>query len=387
MEESNSVRWRPIARAWFASCFAIGFAVLSFAAEPRRQIDELVAKALKSRDGIASYHLVVHEETALNAIPGAVKEIRKYRHEVWFANGKNRTDRTILESNVETLSGQIGQRSITCRNCERPGFAITNNQGDKFVSSLKYEKMDAEFENRDWLHFDWKQMGLLHESLGKYHSRSADSSLRGLQRMDKPEVESKIEGQMTLHTASVSGQPGAIFTCTFRPDYSNNPVRYLTRSAVRDPAEKPMEKVTEIEYSNANSAGIYYPKVIRHRLSQGGVPTFDQTLKFETVELNEPIPVSVFTLAGLALKKGTPIEVPEIQDIRKQPTWGDGHVDRERTRGKQADEYYAKLESQSSPVPDIPEPGRTWPFYVAGFFGVLAAGLFVKVLKSRRASQ
>src|SRR4029079_5788587 len=120
--------------------------------------------------------------------------------------------------------------------------------------------------------------------------------------------------------------------------------------------------------------------------TSAGQLVVEQEVVVEAGDFNQPIADSVFTLPGVGVSSGTPIELPGVADRGKQPTWQSGQIDRNYTREKQAADVYNGMSGQVAPVPDetnVP-PRRGWIYYaLAACLAVCGVVLLWKTLVRR----
>lgn len=348
---------------------------------------EVVGKALSSRDALQDYHVVVLNDLKFAATPAEATSgklsTETTRYTVWRQGDRVRTDAFKLASSSHPDS--VARRQIRCRNCERPGYALETMVSANAISPVAYRKIDAQFDADDYWRIDWRKLGWLDGDFGVYPEWTPDTSLRAFRDAPGARVERvQLDGVPCVRIARTGWQDTKM-SCWLRPDQGMNPVKYDSEPA--DP-KTGIRQTTMIDYARDAGTGVWFPKSVAHTRVSGGIVLHDSRMTVEKAEFNRPIPNEVFTLAGLGLKNGTPIKLPEVKGIGNEPTWQDGKVDKERTSSKQAAEYYSKLwEAQTTPpVPDSPPPSR-WPYFTgAGGLALMGGGLLYWAVRRKRAA-
>lgn len=339
--------------------------VMSFSATssgqepPDRQ--QMIEGIFAQRERIKSYHLRFTVE--MNAPhPSAavpIKDVRKF--EIWHAGQSTRTEQRIVESNYDPA--EVGGRRVQCRNCEKEGhgvvFTITKT-GSTPVEVLPLDK----FASKEKFRTDWRLIGLFPGDVYASFDRDPRATLR-LLASDKRSVLTPVANSEIVLRLN-EGPAHREFTLA--SEFDHNPTRFAMSS--------PESEVKfEVEYQKVNE--ISFPKSITLRQSFGKKPPTEQKITFELVELNLPIDPSVFTVAGMQLPDGLPVELP---DRKKSvtPTWRDGKLDYEKTMEKESVRGYIELKEKAAaaPIADIdPNPpwlSRSWPYLAAAGLSLLA---------------
>lgn len=337
------------------------------------------------RSDIRSYHLVVRRVVRIGgefrSPPRDVSETAVF--EVWKQGDRTRTDFRKLGSDPPAVDD--GHRSVVCRNCIRPGYAAHAgiNPGGGYFMSVTFHKLDAQYDREDEFRIDWKGIGLLNGPSADYRTEPADATLLLFHKLSGVRVEPARVGTAAVDQL-VGSTPSGKTTLRYavRPDLGGNPVVIEQFS----PTDKFTAR-TSIDYAKAAGTDIWFPTAVRYNRSMGGKTILDEVLTFETVEINQPIPESVFTLAGFGLQKNTPIEYPEIKRDGDQPLWDGEKVDPTRNARQMVTEAYrADLKGQV-PVPDTPEPGRHLPYYLGGGLLAVVGGVLVARAVRRRTAR
>jgi hypothetical protein len=341
----------------------------------------ILDQARGSRSGIKIYHLVVRTHTRL--VPDS-REPQKVDdssavYTVWRRGDVVRTDYVKTGSTWDPMG--VGRRRIICRNCERRGYALDTSINPDSISPVQFYPINEKFDKEDRFQIKWADLGLLDGSLTDYLRKTPDATL----------LLFKTTPGVVSGPSNWGGRPavryhlplpdGAGMSCWLRPDLGMNPVRYeMAAPAARASHE------TSIDYAKAKGTDIWFPTTVHYRRTIDDVVVLDQRLDVETAEINQPIPAEVFTFRGMGLPEGTPIEYPEIKRSDDQPTWDGEKVDPTRTRGQRSLEaYYHQMRIEPT-VPDTPEPGRRWPYYLAGGLLAIVGGVLLARAVRRRAA-
>ncbi len=346
--------------------------------------EQVVADALRARKGVTRYHLVMTVRMS-TAVRGEPTLIQRQRWEVWSDAGRLRTDRTMLEHTK--TPNEVGQRSVVCRDCERAGYATTTNQGPNYLTPVQYPQLDAKFDATDITRVDWRMFGLLNAALNMYIRDPNDAFLRAIGNFKQVTVKAvSLDGGLPGTELTGVSASGTTFTARFSPEQSGNPVYYRMADGPPGGGPADMEQETRTEYRLVQPANVWFPSRSTFRVGGAGdgVAHLDHEWVFETAELNAPIDPVVFTLAGMGLADGTPVELPEVADRSAQPTWQQGRLDDKATRGKQAAAVYRQMLAEGAATD--PAPARTmvrWP-YLLGAAVLAAVGLGFLVRGARR---
>ena len=169
--------------------------------------------------------------------------------------------------------------------------------------------------------------------------------------------------------------------CRFSPNQGGNPVGFILTSEGKGSRA---EQATTVDYARNEPSGIWFPKRVTFKSQIGDTVHLAMRLDIEVAELNQPIPDVTFTLAGLGLRTGTPVELPEVPKRENQPTWQDGKLDAEKTRGKQAAKAYQKLLEMKAEADNPPPAPSRWPYYLAAGAAAIIGGWFLYRAARRR---
>lgn len=250
----------------------------------------VLAKALASRKALPKqYHIVLTESDSV----GPNKPHHQFREiSVWSKNDALRTDAFKKSSSFDP--GGVGWREITCRNCERPGYAIkTRAGGGTSLVVADFSKLDAAFDAADYWRIDWRGLGLLQDSLDGYAKEPYTQTLDllAVHANDAAEVKPLNGFPCLVLTSIPKGDVRLTRTCWFRPDLGMNPV--LCEDAASD---WDFKKRTEVEYRKVGNLDAWYPSSVRHTRTQGGRLVFDEKLSVLLADFESPVADSVFTL-------------------------------------------------------------------------------------------
>ena len=336
---------------------------------------ELTTAARRSRDAlVGEFRLVVTSDMRVPRHALKKIDVHRARVAVWSRGNLLRTERTVLESYFDKSAP--GVRTITCRNCERPGYAIRTVAGDATGrAEVGFERLDAEFERIDMWNIDWKRFGLRHGMIADYARGSADATLAELAAKGEREPQRSESGGRSCDVVSQPEVNGGRLRAWFCPELGGNPVRYEATW----PGET--STVTEITYAKLPGGLGWYPEKVFHQEVSKGSELIRETVVVERADFGVVVPESTFTVAGLGLDDGQFIAYPEIKNSDKYPTLKNGKVDKEYTSGKQAvDGYLASINRGDipAPTPDAPPPTNR-PYYLASaaVFAALAVGSLI----------
>jgi hypothetical protein len=359
---------------------AVGFLA---AAQPAGALTpaQAVEIALKSHLPAKSYHLVARSTSLSNVDGKLMRQVIDY--EVWVSGDKVRTDS--LPSVFEPSPKQVGMRRILCRNCERPGYALSTMRSPSAVSAVTFDKIDAKFDDTDPHRIDWRALGLYCGNIEIYATRPYEGTLRALASR-APKLEPARDAGIDYLTLTMNAN-NSRRTCWLRPDQAFRPTRITTQGGTPpggNPAKRHLQETTA-EYTLHKPSGAWLPKTFVHIRKFGDDIQVDQRVELDFRSVNEPIPDKVFTLAGFDLQIGTPVELPEIKKKEDAPTWQESGLDKEKTMGKQAAAaYYGRM--KANPVPDQPQrsgAGR-WAYFVGAAVLAVVGGLVLRRVVFRR---
>ncbi len=259
-------------------------------------VKELSDRAVASRKGIHSYHIVAKSRIFTMGESETTNIAVESTYEIWSRGNKVRTDRTITKSSDQPEN--VDHRRINRRNCERDGYALHTNQGLKRLVGVTFYKIDNKYDMDDNCKIDWTVFSLRNHHSQGYTKGRADEVMLSMSKHKNLKIEPVTIQSQKLVTVSGDGGPGTLAQIWFAPEYSGNPVRFLMKLDV-------LTRETLVEYQKVD--GYWYPKSTHHINKQGDKISDEEQLTFELVELNSDIPDSVFTFAGLNLLSGTPI--------------------------------------------------------------------------------
>jgi hypothetical protein len=345
----------------------------TFAADPV-PVKDAVAAAFESRKQIKTFHLVITVQSSdMNTGKKEDETRERRRFEVWSDGKRSRLDWTILEHNREPK--QVNRRHITCRHCEREGYAAYTVRGKGFIHTVDFRKITPEFEAADSMNLDWAHLGFMS---GYTRSLTARDEFSVLLKPEATVSASRLveNGETVFRYESVLQNPNCLRRIDLLPEKGYNP---STVAVICD--KENYRQVMNAEYALDPHSQLWFPKKIRYTKTASENFIFsDNQLTFETVELNVPIPEVTFTLAGFDLVDNTAIQFPEVKKLEEAPTWQKGKADPKRPLGDVVRETYEKMNQTGAraPVPDNPPSwfSRSWPYLVAGGLTILAVFLF-----------
>lgn len=339
---------------------------------------KVIDTARDCRNKIASYRVVINSVILRQSSEQAPLATNHLRYEAWSDGHRQRCDITRTASTNDPKV--VGTRTIWCRNGPRDGYIATTSIGVGYIAPLTFHK-DGEAGGREAGQVDWARLGLLESEVTDYSSRRPDDTLMQLRANNKLSLTQLAAdgGHVYVVNAAVKS---ADLEARFRPEYGMNPVLYKTEV----PSAR-LFKQTTVAYDRVKGAELWYPTVVRHIRTVRGRTAVDETLTVELAEINQPISAYIFTEAAFGLPIGTPIGYPGVARLEEQPTWTGESVDPKRTVGKQITEAYQFMEASTPPVPDTPEPGRRWPYYLGGgLLAVVGSGLLHRARRRRTAA-
>ncbi len=342
----------------------------------------LVSNVLSSRKMLPSeYHLEFKRESK-SSEAGKAENSESSIISVWSRGSLLRTD---VSKIVSTRDKQhVGRRSITCRNCERPGFALFTKVGSKdSISLVQFEKLDAAFDARDNWRIDWRGLGLLPDDLSGYRTTPVTSLLDQITRVRDCKIESiEREGSacyvVTIPVVNKSGGSASRKSWYCR-DFGMNPIRFEDSGGLL--------QVTDITYQKLKGIDTWFPMTIHHVRTQNGKIIFDEMLVVELMNFGDHISDEIFQLAGLKLDEGQPVRFPEIKNLEESPVWRNGKLDRNYTAVMQtidSMDFRAK-QLDLQPIPDVDTGTSRWIYYFGA--GVLALVGIVIAYFARRTSK
>jgi hypothetical protein len=76
----------------------------------------------------------------------------------------------------------------------------------------------------------------------------------------------------------------------------------------------PMKAILESDVVAVGGAGVWFPRRVVFRQSQGPTPILEEMVDVTEARINEPIAPETFTLSGLHLREGTYISLPDRKE-------------------------------------------------------------------------
>jgi len=354
---------------------AFSFARYAVGAESDLKKEDVLAKIAGCRKSLPNeYSLVLSLKTMLSN-PGVPDNIDVSQVSVWSRGNLLRTDQ-FKNSSMKDKEDEL-RRSITCRNCERPGYAIRTFSGRKgSLALVEFQKLGPDFDKVDNWRIDWRGLGILPNDLYAYNKHPLTQRMDLLAMVPHHTIEAvDLNGSpsvlITVPTrSSREGDPPGSLKSWFGRDVGMNPVRFVDDSG--------LVQTTDITYQKLEKFNAWYPKTVHHVRTQRGKSIFDEMITVESVQFGEPIPDEIFQLAGLKLDNGQAIAFPEIKQNNNYPTWQNGKLDRSYTLGMHAVdalEFRDKELNLESAVPDRPQPGAgQWVYFLGAFLFAALAG-------------
>ncbi len=354
---------------------AFSFARYAVGAENDLKKEDVLAQVTGCRKSLPNeYSLVLSLKTTLSN-PGVPDNIDVSQVSVWSRGNLLRTDQ-FKSSSTKDKENEL-RRSITCRNCERPGYAIRTFSGRKgSLALVEFQKLGPDFDKVDGWRIDWRGLGILPNDLYAYNKHPLT------QRMD---LLAKVP-EHTIEAVDLNGLPSVLITVPIRNSREGNPLGSLKCWFGRDIGMNPIRFVddgalvqtTDITYQKLEKFDAWYPKTVHHVRTQRSKPIIDEMITVESVQFGEPIPDEIFQLAGLKLDDGQAIAFPEIKRNNDYPIWRNGKLDRKYTlemHAVDALEFRDKELNLGSAIPDRPQSGVSrWVYFVGAFLFVALAG-------------
>ncbi len=366
---------RIIVQRMFVSLMAFSVAINSVLAENELKKEDVLARVASCRKSLPNeYSLVFSLKTTLSN-PGVPDKVDVSQVSVWSRGNLLRTDQ-FKSSSTQDKEHEL-RRSITCRNCERPGYAIRTASGRKgMLRIVEFQKLGPDFDAVDAWRIDWRGLGILPNDLYAYNTDPLTQRMDLLAKVSEHTIQAvDLNGLASVLItvpirSSREGDPPVSLKCWFGRDIGMNPIRFVDDGA--------LVQTTDITYQKLEKFNTWYPKTVHHVRTQRGKPIIDEMITVESVQFGEPIPDEIFQLAGLKLDDGQAIAFPEIKRNNDYPIWRNGKLDRSYTlemRAVDALEFRDKELNLQSAVPDQPQPGvGRWVYFLGAFLFVALAG-------------
>lgn len=344
----------------------------SYADEPRLQEGTV-------RPDANSYHIICTVDTTTKGDKGSDDRVVR-RLEIWYdSNGnRQRVDCTFLDGSSDAVA--VGRRDTVCANCTPDGRVITATKGAKNVVPVEFR--DAK-KYRNTFFFNWVRLGLLNDDVAVYGQKEWNQSY-GLFAKPNSEIFLPANIVANQHTQVITLQRRdgeGYIECEVMPSKNNNPVRYTYK--MFDPKTKKEVFVSETRIEllthRARNSAIQFPRKVFHERSFGDHKVIEESIDVATFEANIDIPGRVFSLEGMDLDNGTPVNIAGERDLAKAPTWQNGGIDKNATVSSMM-----PAPITAEPVPDVRPRSfwdRSWPYLVGA---TLLAGVGLLLLRNMK---
>ncbi|MBY0230214.1 MAG: hypothetical protein K2W96_13105 [Gemmataceae bacterium] len=285
---------------------------------------------------------------------------RMVEYAAWFDldADKCRIDR------IQAGAGGSSRRQIQCRNCETAGYGVDYHdlRTEKGASVLTLAPLG---QLTDLSLFDARLLGFVAAVPSQYRHCHLESLLASPDRV-KPEVRRDSHDGAPCLVVSFTMRNGNRVEVWGDPAQGDSVVRIVLENTRK---EGPFRVIVENKVKLDESSGVWFPDISTYAYTQNGEVMETVTAKVVSARLNVPTDDTVFTLAGMDLRKGLVIRRLH-EDGKDSPfTW--------------TGESMEKWKRPEYTIPPMSAaPSRAWLYWTAGGLG--AAAVLALVLYFRR---
>ncbi|VTR92474.1 Uncharacterized protein OS=Singulisphaera acidiphila (strain ATCC BAA-1392 / DSM 18658 / VKM B-2454 / MOB10) GN=Sinac_4887 PE=4 SV=1 [Gemmata massiliana] len=202
-------------------------------------------------------------------------------------------------------------RFSDCLNCGKAGWAISANQiPNNATNIVPIEKgKEAEFRNV----FDPRILGYCPMIVDTLCDRRVDTIVGSADRDEPIVTQSQSDGADSLLIRWTSHRKVQI-SVWISPAKGWNVTRIETLSPETPQSTARWKAILQSQLAKVDGTNIWYPRQVVFQQFNGSVPTIEETVDVKEVQINQPIPSEIFTLAGLKLKDNTYIVSPHSDE-------------------------------------------------------------------------
>jgi hypothetical protein len=350
------------------SCLVLSFLFLPTLALSQEQY---LDKARHSRDFISTYFF---DTIQVQEIKRNNQEIKSTISTQIWCNGKSFRQDIKQEINEKAA---YQDRVVYCTNCDgQLNRTLISLQGTSGSSTVKWHDDGGVYAKNNRHYFDWKYAATGHE---RFKVDTMIAPFAFLDLFDKMSCTGVVEDSAIqfLKNDKQRGITHELWISTVH----HQPVFMKSYTANHSEAAQ-----TAIKYVQASSnRDVFVPQKYETR-TVTKFETSSTTVDFIKVEYNLTLPASVFTLKGLRLLDGTPVELPGAASA-STPTMLDGEINRNITMENNTILAASKVETEV-PTPATPRPSlisQAWPYFLG--FVVFAVLGFWLIRKQRKAAK
>ncbi len=358
--------------------------ILCSAAFAEETCDTVVEKIVQNRIKIHSGYATI--DFTRMELKGDIKDNSSYKMKIWFTKDSYRCDLTQFGSTA--AFSDIGFNKIQCWNCERPDhylFALHS------PFSAELSKIDDRTKFLKTMNVDLRVFGTDATNYPNFGSKFNDVGLEIKNRLltnnyhnytlEKDQLRDNVYLiKSVLRTVSAKK--------TVSVDAGKN---YFINSILVESNRDSTSYETRLSFDNVYEAlsGVWYAKDIVFTRSVNNVVVFSEVSSLSDVHLNDPVPSTVFTIAGIGLSDGTlirtPTDVGGVSRIKDGKILS-GPVYRQQVESKDPPPPF---ETAPEPIPiPIPVPNaatsQRWPYALGcGVFAIMLVFFLRRLIISR----
>jgi hypothetical protein len=216
-----------------------------------------------------------------------------------------------------------GVRIIHAVGVERSGWSLFL-EDRKHVCAPFHKASQSEVANSLFATVDPRYIGYTNDDTITY--RALENSVFGRSDRSLPTVERLDHDGRDCWLVKWKTKLGVDFKVVFDPHRGGNPVHFDVNYSLPDGRKG--REVSEIDLSQYGPGKVWYPSKMSYEQKFGDRVQRSETVTFDQVTINEPIPAEVFTLKGLGLQEGQPFCLPNGDPLGPVAIWKDGKLQR-----------------------------------------------------------
>jgi hypothetical protein len=325
-----------------------------------------------------SMPLQYHIRLSILTTKSSPSRIQMRNVSIWRLRDKYRCDVSIVSDSQDPESD--GSRDITCRNCDRSGYAIQTRCGNSSYRAVaNFIPIDADFDKKDAWHIDWRGLGLLGEEIESYSSMPMSARHDFFVKSKNVSVtDLNLEGsdcKLISHKRVEDRQNRYYQSETYYcKEFNLNPIKHSVSSD-----QYGMSAATEIKYQLLHGK-YWYPLSLRTERKSGGQQTSEQIITIVHADFITPVNDRIFSLESMSLDNNQPIAFPEYKSIKDFPVWRNGKLDKKFTVEMLSREVDDLLGKSKAPTADqVPFMVRNvWLYYLAAAILILISILLIR---------
>lgn len=330
--------------------------------------EELVS--LKQRTGIVSLHL---QFTTVSSGRGAQEGKLEVSREVWMDGARTRVDTV---SNSVGLGALAGRRVVECMSCERRGYYLIYYEANSILATLspRAERLsDNKTSSPEIADTDFRIVGYVPAITGTLYSSRLDRWVGGVDRENVAVTDEDLDGAKCTVVRFRRASNKSRVSIWYDKLCGMHPVMFLIdNSASSDIAQLVRMRST----LQLVSKGKWFPRTIRYTEELNDKIQFEEEVIIKQVEIDQPIPNSTFTMAGIGVSDNTIVSVKGLGGTTQ--VWRGGKlVPYDEARKEWDNERPAPTPVSLAPA----EPARYWLYALACVLALLAAVLALRAFR------